>query len=79
MVIVNGEATKPRRNKNNNILTTNKQEVKIMYPTRTNSWLPEIFNDFINTEFMPKTNATAPAINVRRPRTSTSWNSQHRE
>ena len=49
MVIVNGEATKPRRNKNNNILTTNKQEVKIMYPTRTNSWLPEIFNDFINT------------------------------
>lgn len=65
MVIVNGEATKPRRNKNNNILTTNKQEVKIMYPTRTNSWLPEIFNDFINTEFMPKTNATAPAINVK--------------
>lgn len=36
-----------------------------MYPTRTNSWLPEIFNDFINTEFMPKTNATAPAINVK--------------
>jgi HSP20 family protein len=65
MVIVNGEATKPRRNKNNNILTTNKQEVKIMYPTRTNSLLPEIFNDFINTEFMPKTNATAPAINVK--------------
>lgn len=36
-----------------------------MYPTRTNSWLPEIFNDFINTGYMPKTNATAPAINVK--------------
>lgn len=36
-----------------------------MYPTRTNAWLPEIFNDFINTGFMPKTNATAPAINVK--------------
>ena len=29
-----------------------------------NSWLPEVFNDFLNTTNMPKTNATAPAINV---------------
>lgn len=32
--------------------------------SKTNAWLPEIFNDFINTEWMPRTNATAPAINV---------------
>ncbi|MDY6206086.1 MAG: Hsp20/alpha crystallin family protein [Prevotella sp.] len=31
---------------------------------RRNSWLPEVFNDFFNTDFMPKANATAPAINV---------------
>lgn len=29
-----------------------------------NQWLPEVFNDFFNTDFMPKVNATAPAINV---------------
>lgn len=29
-----------------------------------NNWLPEVFNDFLNTEHMPRTNATAPAINV---------------
>ena len=28
------------------------------------SCLPEVFNDFLNTTNMPKTNATAPAINV---------------
>ena len=28
------------------------------------SWLPEVYNDFLNTTNMPKTNATAPAINV---------------
>ena len=37
----------------------------IMLPVmHTNSWLPEVFNDFFNTDFMPKANATAPAINV---------------
>lgn len=37
-----------------------------MTPIRrtTNGWLPEIFNDFLDTEWMPKTKATAPAINV---------------
>ena len=34
----------------------------IMY-TR-NNWLPEVFNDFFDTNRMPRTNATAPAINV---------------
>ena len=29
-----------------------------------NSWLPEVFNDFFDNNNMPKTNATAPAINV---------------
>ena len=29
-----------------------------------NSWLPEVFNDFFYNINMPKTNATAPAINV---------------
>lgn len=30
-----------------------------------NYWLPEVFNDFFDTDKMPKTNATAPAINVK--------------
>ena len=29
-----------------------------------NSWLPEVFNDFFNTDYMPRAAATAPAINV---------------
>lgn len=38
----------------------------IMLPVnRKNSWLPDVFNDFFDTDFMPKTNATAPAINVK--------------
>lgn len=28
------------------------------------AWLPDIFNDFFNTNWMEKANATAPAINV---------------
>lgn len=31
---------------------------------RNQEWLPSIFNDFLNTEWMPRANATAPAINV---------------
>ena len=30
-----------------------------------NGWLPEVFNDFLENERMQKTNATAPAINVK--------------
>ena len=37
-----------------------------MTPVRRNSgWLPDVFNDFFDTDFMPKANATAPAINVK--------------
>ncbi len=31
---------------------------------RTPNWLPSIFNDFFDNEWMTRTNATAPAINV---------------
>ena len=30
----------------------------------TQNWLPSIFNDFFDNEWMAKANATAPAINV---------------
>ena len=36
-----------------------------MLPVMRNSWMPEVFNDFFDTYFMPRTNATAPAINVK--------------
>jgi len=32
---------------------------------RNSAWLPEMFNDLFVTDFMPKANATAPAINVK--------------
>lgn len=32
---------------------------------RTTNWIPAVFNDLFNTEFMPKASATAPAINVK--------------
>ena len=37
-----------------------------MVPSRRNSqgWLPDIFNDFFDTNWMDRVNATAPAINV---------------
>lgn len=37
-----------------------------MVPSRRNSqtWLPDIFNDFFDTNWMDRMNATAPAINV---------------
>ena len=31
---------------------------------RTQNWLPSIFNDFFDNEWMARANATAPAINV---------------
>ncbi len=36
-----------------------------MVPVRKNqTWLPDIFNDFFDNDWMVRTNATAPAINV---------------
>jgi len=32
---------------------------------RNAAWLPEVFNDLFNMDYMPKANATAPAINVK--------------
>ena len=29
-----------------------------------NSWFPTVFDDFLNTDFMPRANTTAPAVNV---------------
>lgn len=29
------------------------------------AWLPSVFNDLFDTDFMPKANCTAPAINVK--------------
>ena len=30
-----------------------------------NSWFPTVFEDFLNNDFMPRANITAPAVNVR--------------
>ena len=36
-----------------------------MVPVKTNqNWLPSIFNDFFENEWLAKTGVTAPAINV---------------
>ena len=32
---------------------------------RNNGWLPTVFDDFFNTDFMPRANSTAPAVNVK--------------
>ena len=32
---------------------------------RTNNWIPAVFNDLFDSDFLPKTNCTAPAINVK--------------
>ena len=36
----------------------------MMSVRRTQNWLPSIFNDFFDNDWMVKANATAPAINV---------------
>lgn len=43
-----------------------------MMPIRRNyeqNWLPSIFNDFFDNDWMAKANATAPAINVAEDKT----------
>ena len=32
---------------------------------RTNNWIPAVFNDLFDTDYLPKVNCTAPAINVK--------------
>jgi len=36
-----------------------------MMPMMRNNWIPTVFNDLFNNDFMPKMSATAPAINVK--------------
>jgi len=30
-----------------------------------NSWFPTVFDDFLSSDFLPRTNTTAPAVNVK--------------
>ena len=30
-----------------------------------NSWMPTVFEDFLNYDWMPRANSTAPAVNVK--------------
>ena len=32
---------------------------------RSNNWIPAVFNDLFDTDYLPKANCTAPAINVK--------------
>ena len=32
---------------------------------RSNNWMPSVFNDLFDADFLPKTSCTAPAINVK--------------
>lgn len=49
---------------NLNVELLNK-EMKTMMPTRKNqNWLPDVFSDFFDYDWMRRANATAPAINV---------------
>lgn len=42
------------------------EEDLIMLPVfNRNTWMPEVFNDFFDNDFMLRPNATAPAINVK--------------
>lgn len=52
-----------------------------MMPSRkynNQNWLPSIFNDFFDNDWMVRTNATAPAINVIEMIRNTKWKSQPR-
>ena len=35
-----------------------------MLPVFKNSWFPTVFDDFMNTDYVPRANSTAPAVNV---------------
>ena len=37
---------------------------------RSQNWLPDIFNDFFDNNWMVKANATAPAINIKETKTN---------
>ena len=35
-----------------------------------NNWMPTLFEDFLNTNLMPRTGSTAPAVNVKESETA---------
>ena len=35
-----------------------------------NSWFPTVFEDFLNNDWMPRANSTAPAVNVKESETA---------
>ena len=37
---------------------------------RSQNWLPDIFNDFFDNNWMVKANATTPAINIKETKTN---------
>ena len=38
----------------------------MLYPVlNSNNWLSNAFDDFFNTDWMPRMNSTAPAVNVK--------------
>ena len=41
------------------------EEFDMLPVMNRNLWMPDEFNDFFDTDFMPRVNATAPAINVK--------------
>ena len=42
------------------------QAMVIMLPVMfQNSWMPTVFEDFLNNDWMPRANSTAPAVNVK--------------
>ena len=42
-----------------------------MFPVMfRNNWMPTLFEDFLNTDLMPRTGSTAPAVNVRESETA---------
>ena len=43
----------------------------IMLPVMfRNNWMPTLFEDFLNTDLMPRTGSTAPAVNVKESETA---------
>ena len=42
-----------------------------------NSWFPTMFEDFLNSDILPRTNTTAPAVNVREDERPTRWKWPH--
>ena len=55
----------------NTNINNKKMEVFTMLPVMLrNSWFPTVFEDFLNSDIMPRANTTAPAVNVKDDETS---------